>query len=695
MAHIEASDKALPTSSALPLRSLSFEKKYDSLPSSDGTGSDHGIAQWLQEPEELTKHTEDTLCSNQPRIEWLYETNEYRLWHESKTRSLLWVSGSPEFERAMIISSLISHIRQAEQAPVLAFSPHYTETNSDEYISSSIKSWISQLLPYCSLLGLLLRSLSRLPLDNITDNVLWGILLESLSSLKRVYFFVDSVPDMPESLLSCITSRLGSLVTLSPQKVKIILFRQPKDQLEDFLESMTPFITQVDIKNRILGSIEPRARTIAEKTYKILRTLVYEDGKGMTSSNSGSRVTGPLGQFSLPTKLSVDLSQPNPSVFQFSRMELIRSQLIRFIIDKNIGTPDALPKMSLLHQLFGYVKCSVACLEVFFEYRNHPDIDFNRRDYTGMTVFHAACAMVVLDVAYIIPGNQHRTPFETWHRATGLFLRMLDYGADGRTTDLRKRNALHILLDNQSMCEDHILAFLNRPLARPLVMAKDRSGATPLQYALQNLRPRCCEELLRLGADILEPDSDGATALHRLASQWLCFQPEYRSGTIVEPQSVSSTYLPRILVLWRRFLSRGGSINVRDMGGNPPLFAYLASSGPRLRSGMHQESGHNSNKCCHIEYFDVFFDAYDVDLTLRNNKGQTAMHIVAERAFQEDIEHQSEYDAALFSFLMDRGLDPLAEDICGKTSIDLARSLGKDEIVHLVEGVYGDIASLG
>ncbi|KAI1489226.1 hypothetical protein F5X96DRAFT_684156 [Biscogniauxia mediterranea] len=163
---------------------------------------------------------------------------------------------------------------------------------------------------------------------------------------------------------------------------------------------------------------------------------------------------------------------------------------------------------------------------------------------------------------------------------------------------------------------------------------------------------------------------------------------------MTEAKNISDTYLPRILVLWRRFISLGGSIKVRDMRGNPPLFAYLASSGPRLRSGMHREDGHS--RCCHLEYFDVFFDAYAADLTLQNNTGQTALRIVAERAGREEIERQPEYnDAAMFSFLMDRGLDTLAKDIDGRTSVvDVARKLGKDDIVRLVEGVYEDVVSL-
>ncbi|KAI1636036.1 ankyrin repeat-containing domain protein [Biscogniauxia mediterranea] len=225
------------------------------------------------------------------------------------------------------------------------------------------------------------------------------------------------------------------------------------------------------------------------------------------------------------------------------------------------------------------------------------------------------------------------------------------------------------------MCEDHILTFLSRPLAKPLATAKDRSGANPFQYALRNLRSRCCELLLRLGAGALERDLNGTTAMHHIASQWLCFQPE----------------IP-ILVLWRRFISLGGSINVRDTRENLPLFAYLASSGPRLRSGMRREDGHS--RCCHLEYFDVFFDAYGAELTLQNNIGQTALHIVAERAGREEIERQPEYDAAMFSFLIDGGLDPLAKDIDGKTSVDVARKLGKDEIVRLVEGAYEDVVSL-
>ncbi|KAI1505116.1 hypothetical protein F5X99DRAFT_431268 [Biscogniauxia marginata] len=464
----------------------------------------------------------------------------------------------------------------------------------------------------------------QVPLETVSDNILWEIFLEALSSLERVYFVIDLLHEVPALLLHHLANRLKSLAKFRPREVKLLLIGQLKDRLKGFLDAVAPFMIRIDLKNRTLGSLEERASATVEKTYKLFRSVICGKDLDSYSPNLGGQATGSLGHVSLLAKLSHGAIRPGSDTTRLNGMEIARMQLVRFLLERGLeaSSNTRLP----IHHLFAYVNWGVACLEVFFEYTHNPDFNFNKRDSYGMTVFHSACDMVVMDVTYILPVNAHLRPVEIWYRATGLFLKMLAYGADGH------------------MCEDHILAFLSQSFAKSLATAKDSS-----------------------------------------ASQWLCLQPEHRSGTITEKKETTDMYLSRVLTLWRRFISLGGSINARDRKGNPPLFSYLASSGPRLPSQFRQ--GNGKRICYHLEYFDIFFKAYGADLTLRNNTGQTALHIVAGRTGQEEVDRQEEYDVALFSFLLHRGLDPLVKDIDGKTSIDVAKKLGKNGIIRLVEGV--------
>ena len=117
----------------------------------------------------------------------------------------------------------------------------------------------------------------------------------------------------------------------------------------------------------------------------------------------------------------------------------------------------------LLHGVFKRVRCARECLEVFFEYGD--GIDFNRRDDGGRTVFLAACGAGLQYYLGTVressesdsdsdSGNgrysrrisdynmRWETPEEERFDATGLFLRMLDFGADVTAVDNDGNNAL-------------------------------------------------------------------------------------------------------------------------------------------------------------------------------------------------------------------------------------------------------------
>lgn len=321
---------------------------------------------------------------------------------------------------------------------------------------------------------------------------------------------------------------------------------------------------------------------------------------------------------------------------------------------------------TLIHYVFEHAEYEFVC--AFLDCADR--IDFNTRDQLGRTVFQAACNWFKA-----LPGYKHKH----WDpKVTAPAIRTLSHGADPLVVDKNGRTALHHLLDNPDMEQDAVRQFLKHPAAKELLCKADGKGFYPLNCAFRTLRPALCEELVAMGADLLELDPNGATALHFIASQYLRVYRQTREsyGHDDEPP----TFYEGCLALWKKYLDLGGDINVRDNRGSPPLFWYLSSA-----YGIHYREP--KDRCCHVENFEKFFA--DADIHARNGDGETALHIVAQRP-EEYIHRRSSYtkenhDKKLFGYLMAKGLDPLAEDNRGRSSLDVAAACGKKEILDLFQ----------
>ncbi|KAH9905892.1 ankyrin repeat-containing domain protein [Xylariomycetidae sp. FL2044] len=611
----------------------------------------------------------------------LFARDEYHQWHDSGTISTLWVEESPGTESFLLASCVIDYFRTQEKVPVISLHLDHHIQGQGDWLANLARAWMAQSLPHCQLLQTILRPLSRTALDQVPRDILWACLMGGLATVDRVYIVIDSVHEARVRDVEDAAAYLVRMGGVSPSRVKVLIIGRVQDRTTELFAASIPLGAFLKV------SLDTKRYKPEERPSGVL--AAYHRFYAALSGQRLSELDAKLGPTSSPSSLVKDIpvnlldtvgilkSGFNPKY----ATEVVRAQLMRIILSRGMIHHW---RGSFLHKMFGFVHAGVSSLEVLFEFTEGPDcFDFNElEEEKHRTAFHCACAMVILDAAYTIPANARMTPYETWYRATGLFLRMLRHGADALAVDDDNRNALHFLLNNPQMCEQHILAFLERPEAAKLVSAKDDFGSTPLLYGLQSLRPISCRRLLDLGADLMEAGEDGSTALHYLADQWLSLQPEYRSQVIGEKGDSSQEYVYDILSLWRKFISLGGSINAQDRQGNPPLFLYLAATGPRFgRQGQKKLSG----ICPHVEYFDIFFDAYDADLRIRNHGGQTALHIVAGRTRDESEKDQLGHDAALFSFLMDRGLDPFDRDAQGKNSLDVAREFGKGAILALFE----------
>lgn len=182
----------------------------------------------------------------------------------------------------------------------------------------------------------------------------------------------------------------------------------------------------------------------------------------------------------------------------------------------------------------------------------------------------------------------------------------------------------------------------------------------PINSAFRFVRPKLVKALLEMGADLLQPEPDGVTALHRIAAQCLLRHKQQLKFYLQENQPPE--YFEECLSLWNQTISLGVDINSRDSNGVSPLFVYL-------------------DKCNTAD----FLESYELllstaDLQIRNNDGETALHIISKRDGGD-----GEIHIKLFEYMVARGLDPLAEDNRGRTSLDVAAACGKEGILDLFQ----------
>lgn len=300
----------------------------------------------------------------------------------------------------------------------------------------------------------------------------------------------------------------------------------------------------------------------------------------------------------------------------------------------------------------------------------HNKINFEARDQLGRTILLAAC-----NWTEVAPGYHHKH----WDaKEPAPVIRLLEYGADIMAVSNDGRNVLHHLLDNPDIEQDTIIQVIEKEpeACKKMLNHRDNEGYTPFHSALHVLRPEICFKLLDWGADLLDPDPSGATALHHIASQYL--QQHRPACGHRLPDNYPDGHHEKARELWGRYLTLGSSINVRDRTGSPPLFTYLSSP--------HNISCRTPHPCCHLESFPALFDAKDLDITAKNNAGETALHIIAQRS---KYTITPEHDKHLVEFIV-KDVDPLTEDKDGMTALDVAAARGKTDILSCFRGADGN-----
>lgn len=255
--------------------------------------------------------------------------------------------------------------------------------------------------------------------------------------------------------------------------------------------------------------------------------------------------------------------------------------------------------------------------------------------------------------------------------------KLLAMGANAGTADDVARTALHWMCTlSEELDATHQALFADLVDRSPqCIHQQDYEGFTPLHIAFSNSHTHkwITDVLISHGCDPTKADPRGNTVLHYLAPQLL--------GEKEQALAAAERF--------RHFLSQDVPINHRNNLGETAVFLFIAKSWKPTTGWSNNRSISNyasDNDITHLKALPIFTDA-GVDLQVCNNQGRNLLHVTAERWRKKkswSVEREQQQDMIeIFKELMDRGLDPRAEDEQCRTAIDVAVTCGKKFLVDL------------
>ncbi|PLB41064.1 ankyrin repeat-containing domain protein [Aspergillus candidus] len=287
--------------------------------------------------------------------------------------------------------------------------------------------------------------------------------------------------------------------------------------------------------------------------------------------------------------------------------------------------------------------------------------DLEQRDADGRTPLHRSCI------------GSFSYPYDPSINKEYASLQLVESGVSVHVADDTGSTALHYAA--QHGMRSTVKALLAAS-ASPAV--KNNAGFTPFYYAL--LKPRCdiINALLDAGANPLERGPDGRTALHFLAPCLMEYDytslyddSEEEEEDDDENEDEDAENLTRFGRLYRRLVASGCDRSARDNDGNTPLFAYVATV------KLYHEDVETPRPPTAADMGALFAEH---DVQARNNKGETLLHVVAQR---DDLDNALVDAPEIFTALVERGLSPWTEDGEGATALDVAAAFEQDEILAL------------
>jgi hypothetical protein len=210
------------------------------------------IQQWLQptDYQSSTSEFKRHLSSQAPGTgEWIRYTPQFNQWQSSVDHGSIWIKAVPGAGKSVIAASMIDSLAKTESVPVLFFFfRNIIERNRTS--RSLIRDWISQLLEHSNILQASVWDWveNEKPLEEISTDRLWKLLLAGLKSLERVYCIVDALDEMEmdEDFLT----RLDALGSFNPANTKVLLTSRPKQYLQRALKE--PSVIHVSLEKELV-----------------------------------------------------------------------------------------------------------------------------------------------------------------------------------------------------------------------------------------------------------------------------------------------------------------------------------------------------------------------------------------------------------------------------------------------------------
>lgn len=319
----------------------------------------------------------------------------------------------------------------------------------------------------------------------------------------------------------------------------------------------------------------------------------------------------------------------------------------------------------------------------------HPSLDIEVRDVEGSTVLLHACRVGIISAVNTL----------------------LDRGADIRARDSKDHNALHLFLgsghysprlffdrertNTESLALRKGIVERMISLAPDLLTEVDAEGRTPLHCSLRrdNLIASDVDTLLDAGADVnaaITKTRD--TPLHLLLGGAFHIDVDEHGSGVVTGKRMD---------LLHRFISLGAGINAQNRAGETPAFNFFSQGGVEVsmppsdadeaivnalqqneQRWRREELQRTRKRAVAVQQEHRLWDVFEMngmDWSATSESRKTLLHIVAADVNNDFVGRRP----ARFWFLMDKGIDVLAEDDKHQTALDVAAALGAEDILDM------------